>query len=65
MSLAISMIKRLNESPDVRGFHFCTLNLEKSVQLILDALGWSKGTSHAQNKLITVRSHIIFVFGSC
>ncbi|VDC06687.1 unnamed protein product [Peniophora sp. CBMAI 1063] len=53
VSLAISMIKRLNESSDVRGFHFCTLNLEKSVQRILDALGWSSGASRAQNKLIT------------
>ena len=36
------MIRKLWKS-GVRGFHFCTLNLEKSVQRILEELQWHQG----------------------
>jgi len=34
------MIKRLQSETDIKGFHLCTLNLEKSVRLVLEGLGW-------------------------
>ncbi|RIB18051.1 methylenetetrahydrofolate reductase-domain-containing protein [Gigaspora rosea] len=40
VSLAISMITILHEKHNVKGFHFCTLNLEKSVRLILEKMGF-------------------------
>ncbi|CAG8563965.1 24393_t:CDS:2, partial [Racocetra persica] len=38
VSLAIIMITTLYEQYNVKGFHFCTLNLEKSVRLILEKM---------------------------
>ncbi|KAI0318818.1 MTHFR-domain-containing protein [Amylostereum chailletii] len=52
VSLAVRMIRRLVDEGDIRGFHFCTLNLEKSVQRILGALGWAPGSPRVQNRLI-------------
>ncbi|CAO1622729.1 unnamed protein product [Jaminaea pallidilutea] len=40
VQLAISMIGRIYLETDIRGFHFCTLNLEKSVRRVLEGLGW-------------------------
>lgn len=40
VDLATQMIRELHEI-GVRGFHFCTLNLEKSVQRILEDLEWT------------------------
>ena len=42
VTLAAEMIQELWKKGGVRGFHFCTLNLEKSVHRILDELGWSE-----------------------
>lgn len=39
VELAVDMIQELWQE-GVRGFHFCTLNLEKSVQRILENLDW-------------------------
>ncbi|OBZ65691.1 Methylenetetrahydrofolate reductase 2 [Grifola frondosa] len=38
VQLAVDMIKRLTTEGDIRGVHFCTLNLEKSVTRVLEAL---------------------------
>lgn len=60
VSLSIRLIKRLVDEGGVNGFHFSTLNLEKSVQRILEGLGWAhKGPSKFQNWLIAVR--LLFV----
>jgi len=48
------MIRRLVEQGGLRGFHFCTLNLEKSVQRILEILEWTPGHAKVYNKLIAV-----------
>ncbi|KAA1469427.1 methylenetetrahydrofolate reduct [Dentipellis sp. KUC8613] len=54
VSLAISMVKRLVNEGGIRGFHFCTLNLEKSVQRIIESLDWAQAPSINQtpNRLI-------------
>lgn len=48
------MIRRLTVEGGIRGVNFLTLNLEKSVQRILEALEWVGGTPHPQNRLISV-----------
>lgn len=40
VQLAIHTIARLYLETDIRGFHLCTLNLEKSVTRVLQGLGW-------------------------
>lgn len=54
ISLAIKMIQRLRNEGNISGFHFYTLNLEKSVQKVLEGLQWTgeKHGSVIQNKLI-------------
>ncbi|KAH9958319.1 methylenetetrahydrofolate reduct [Russula dissimulans] len=52
ISLAVKMIRRLVEEGGLRGFHFCTLNLEKSVQSILETLGWTPSHAKIHNRLI-------------
>ncbi|KAH9981738.1 methylenetetrahydrofolate reduct [Russula compacta] len=52
ISLAVKMIRRLVEEGGLHGFHLCTLNLEKSVQSILEILGWTPGHAKIHNKLI-------------
>ncbi|KAI0070689.1 MTHFR-domain-containing protein [Panus rudis PR-1116 ss-1] len=53
VKLAINMIKKLTDGGDVPGVHFCTLNLEKSVQRVLEGLGWAgSSVSKVSNKLI-------------
>ncbi|KAF8599080.1 MTHFR-domain-containing protein [Ceratobasidium sp. AG-I] len=53
VKLAVSMIKNILSEGDVKGVHFCTLNLEKSVRRILDELHWTNAPTHATNQLIT------------
>ena len=49
------MVRQMTASGDIRGLHFCTLNLEKSVVRILENLGWVGGSlKPAANRLITV-----------
>ncbi|EIN07214.1 MTHFR-domain-containing protein [Punctularia strigosozonata HHB-11173 SS5] len=52
--LATDMIRKLVGSGKVPGVHFCTLNLEKSVQRVLESLGWTnpRDTPRTKNKLI-------------
>ncbi|TFK30211.1 methylenetetrahydrofolate reduct [Coprinopsis marcescibilis] len=50
---AAEMIKRLRIEGGIQGFHFCTLNLEKSVKRVLEHLEWTPViTTGRQNKLI-------------
>ncbi|KAL5635281.1 hypothetical protein ACGC1H_004161 [Rhizoctonia solani] len=51
VSLAVSMIRSILVDGDVKGVHFCTLNLEKSVRKILDELGWTHESFH-HNQII-------------
>ncbi|KAF8590028.1 MTHFR-domain-containing protein [Ramaria rubella] len=55
ISLAIKMVRRLTTEGQIPGFHFCTLNLEKSVHRVLEGLGWIGGNQRVQeqNKLIS------------
>lgn len=60
MKLATDMIKRLVSEAKIPGVHFCTLNLEKSVQRVLENLGWGVPSyNKVTNKLIAVSSHIV------
>ncbi|KAF5331112.1 hypothetical protein D9619_005950 [Psilocybe cf. subviscida] len=54
VQLAVETIQTLQNRSDIRGFHFCTLNLEKSVQRVLANLQWTIGSAAAvgQNRLI-------------
>ncbi|KAG5638981.1 hypothetical protein H0H81_008201 [Sphagnurus paluster] len=52
VELAIEMIQRLTKEGDISGFHFCTLNLEKSVQRVLELLEWTGITAPFHNRLI-------------
>ena len=53
------MIRRLTKEASVPGVHFCTLNLEKSVQRVVEGLGWTQSdiSLKPSNKLIAVRSN--------
>jgi methylenetetrahydrofolate reductase (NADPH) len=54
VSLAVKMVRRLVDEGGLQGFHFCTLNLEKSVERVLENLGWTPRHARVQNKLIAV-----------
>lgn len=55
VKLAIDMIRRLTTEGKVPGVHFCTLNLEKSVQRVIEGLGWGRQAfTKPTNKLIAV-----------
>jgi methylenetetrahydrofolate reductase (NADPH) len=51
---AMQMIQRLTTEGSVAGVHFCTLNLEKSVQRVLEGLGWVASRAPQHNMLIVV-----------
>ncbi|KIJ69120.1 hypothetical protein HYDPIDRAFT_36212 [Hydnomerulius pinastri MD-312] len=50
--LAVDIIRKITEAGVVPGVHFCTLNLEKSVQLVLENLHWAGGSPLVRNRLI-------------
>ncbi|KAJ3835639.1 methylenetetrahydrofolate reductase-domain-containing protein [Lentinula raphanica] len=53
VQLAVRMIRRITTETDVPGVHFCTLNLEKSVQRVLETLKWiGHSPQIVPNKLI-------------
>jgi hypothetical protein len=58
------MIQKLVSSGQINGVHFCTLNLEKSVQIILENLQWTRPNFQVQNRLISVCRNYssLFVF---
>jgi methylenetetrahydrofolate reductase (NADPH) len=54
VKLAINMIRKLVTN-GINGINFCTLNLEKSVQLILEGIQWTiHHDDRHWNKLINV-----------
>ncbi|XP_006457951.1 hypothetical protein AGABI2DRAFT_216007 [Agaricus bisporus var. bisporus H97] len=53
VNLAVDMIQRLVTGGEVSGVHFCTLNLEKSVQRILEDLQWTHAPNRSPNRLIS------------
>lgn len=46
--MAVRIIARLYLETDIRGFHLCTLNLEKSVRRVLQGLGWVRDEQSAR-----------------
>lgn len=48
------MVRKLNQN-GIQGFHFCTLNLEKSVRRVLERLGWVGEQWEMPNLIISVR----------
>lgn len=48
------MIQRLTTEAKSPGVHLCTLNLEKSVQRVIEGLGWEGAPVKMTNKLIAV-----------
>ncbi|KAH8117002.1 MTHFR-domain-containing protein [Phellopilus nigrolimitatus] len=54
ITLATRMIRRLIDDGDVKGIHFCTLNLERSVHRVLEGLQWTGGSPKTSNRLIIV-----------
>ncbi|KAK1218862.1 methylenetetrahydrofolate reductase 1 [Marasmius sp. AFHP31] len=54
VKLAIEIIQRVTSEGLIKGVHFCTLNLEKSIQRVLETLGWTPATvhKHLHNRLI-------------
>ncbi|KAJ7126819.1 methylenetetrahydrofolate reduct [Mycena epipterygia] len=50
--LAVEMIGRLTTEGNIPGVHLCTLNLEKSVQRVLEGLKWTGSSEVVHNKLI-------------
>ena len=55
---AIEMVQKIWNAGDIQGFHFCTLNLEKSVQRVLEGLNWT-GVVDKSNKLIAVSVFLV------
>lgn len=53
VTLSTEMIERLVREGDIPGVHLCTLNLEKSVQRVLENLQWISHHPDTHNKLIT------------
>ena len=55
MKLAVDMIKQL-QAGGIKGVHFCTLNLEKSVTRVLEGLGLAGNIPQSSNQLLAVRA---------
>lgn len=62
VTLAVDIIQRITTEGDIRGVHLCTLNLEKSVQRVLEKLHWAGGSPKIQNKLIAVGTVYLLSF---
>lgn len=54
VTLAIDMINRIVREGGIPGVHICTLNLERSVQRVLEGLHWAGGSPKIGNRLIIV-----------
>lgn len=54
VTLAVDMINRIVREGGIPGVHICTLNLERSVQRVLEALHWAGGSPKIGNRLIIV-----------
>ncbi|KAJ7583055.1 methylenetetrahydrofolate reductase-domain-containing protein [Mycena floridula] len=53
IKLAVDMIRRITVEGKIPGVHFCTLNLEKSVQRVLESLQWTGVAPTTHNRLIS------------
>ncbi|MCO5565238.1 hypothetical protein L7F22_018911 [Adiantum nelumboides] len=49
VDLTKALIEKICQSTDIRAFHICTLNLEKSAKTILQALQWLSESKGKQN----------------
>ena len=56
VKLAIDTVRTVIADGDIKGVHFCTLNLERSVRKVLEGLGWTGGQQITSNRLIIVRT---------
>ena len=54
VELSVKMMRQLFEN-GIRGFHLCTLNLEKSVTRVLEALKW---VEPAETRVRTSRQRV-------
>jgi methylenetetrahydrofolate reductase (NADPH) len=54
VGLAVNIIRKITSTGKIKGIHFCTLNLEKSVQLVIEKLQWADGSPTMKNRLIAV-----------
>lgn len=52
VGLAVDIIRKITSTGKIKGIHFCTLNLEKSVQLVIEKLQWADGSPTMKNRLI-------------
>jgi methylenetetrahydrofolate reductase (NADPH) len=52
VGLAVDIIRKITSTGEIKGIHFCTLNLEKSVQLVIEKLQWAGGSPTMKNRLI-------------
>jgi methylenetetrahydrofolate reductase (NADPH) len=52
VGLAVDIIRKITSTGKIKGIHLCTLNLEKSVQLVIETLQWAGGSPEVKNKLI-------------
>ncbi|KAF8201493.1 methylenetetrahydrofolate reductase-domain-containing protein [Pholiota molesta] len=59
VTLAVEIIQKLRSEGGINGFHFCTLNLEKSVHRVLEILGWAGISPSAPNKLIAAPTALL------
>ena len=55
IDLAVSMMRVLRKE-GIRGYHLCTLNLEKSVTRVLEKLDWVNSASKVRSKASQVRT---------
>jgi len=62
INLAVDMLRRITADGKVPGVHFCTLNLERSIQRVLEILNWHGVTQPPHNKLIQVLV-LLFIHG--
>lgn len=61
VALSIHVIGRIFLESDIRGFHLCSLNLEKSIERILDGLGWKQdlgAQAEAEARRTGIPAHI-------
>lgn len=52
VKLAVDIIRKITSTGRIQGIHLCTLNLEKSVQLVIEKLQWAGGSPEMKNRLI-------------
>lgn len=56
IELAVAMMRTLRQE-GIRGYHLCTLNLEKSVTRVLEKLGWvDAGATKTPQRVSALRS---------